>query len=206
MRLIIATSNPNKLQEIQKIYAPLYKDTLKILSFASLIQSFEIEENGTTFQENALLKSKAVFEALKAKNLLSQKDIILSDDSGICVEALQGAPGIYSARYSGGDDKANLKKLLLEIANLPAKTSKAYYCVAIGVSSFYGDFSAHGFMYGQVIAESRGDNGFGYDPMFIPKGFKKTLAELTSEEKNAISHRGIALKRANFILRALLFG
>ncbi|MDE5603138.1 MAG: non-canonical purine NTP pyrophosphatase, partial [Helicobacter sp.] len=123
MRLILATSNPNKLQEIQEIYTPLYKDTLKILSFSALVESFEIQENGTTFQENALLKSKTVFQTLKTKNLLFAKDIILSDDSGICVEALQEAPGIYSARYSGGDDKDNLEKLLLEVANLPTKTS-----------------------------------------------------------------------------------
>ncbi len=205
MRLIIATSNPNKLQEIQEIYTPLYKDSLQIMAFSSLVKPFEIQENGTTFQENALLKSKAIFQTLKTKNLLSQKVIILSDDSGICVEALQGAPGIYSARYSGGDDKANLKKLLLEVANLPTKTSQAYYCAAIGISSFYGDFSVHGFMYGKVIATPKGSNGFGYDSMFIPQGFKKTLGELSNQQKNTISHRYIALMRANYILRALLF-
>ncbi|MDE5602926.1 MAG: non-canonical purine NTP pyrophosphatase, partial [Helicobacter sp.] len=107
--------------------------------------------------------------------------------------------------YSGGDDKDNLEKLLLEVANLPTKTSKAYYCAAIGISSFYGDFSTHGFMYGEVIATPRGNNGFGYDPMFIPKGFEKTLAELSNTQKNKISHRYIALMRANYILRALLF-
>lgn len=205
MRLIIATSNPNKLQEIQEIYTPLYKDSLQIMAFSSLVKPFEIQENGTTFQENALLKSKAIFQTLKTKNLLSQKDIILSDDSGICVEALQGSPGIYSARYSGGDDKDNLEKLLLEVANLPTKTSQAYYCAAIDISSFYGDFSVHGFMYGKVIATPKGSNGFGYDPMFIPQGFEKTLGELSNQQKNTISHRYIALMRANYILRALLF-
>lgn len=204
MRLILATSNQDKIKEIQAIYQNL-KGTLEILAWDTLITPFDIEENGQTFQENALIKSKSVFNTLKEKNLLTSKDIVLSDDSGICVDALDGKPGIYSARYSGGDSQANLEKLLAEVAKLPNQTSSAYYCASIGISHFYGDFSTHGFMYGDVIAHKRGKNGFGYDPMFIPKGFNQTLAELSNEEKNAISHRTIALKRAEYILRSLLF-
>lgn len=203
MRLILATSNQDKIIEIQEIYKPFGQDALEILAWSDLCDPFEIDENGKTFQENALIKSKAVFNTLHAKNLLSQNDIILSDDSGICVDALDGKPGIHSARYSGGDSKANLEKLLCEVAKLPSQTSKAHYCASIGISSFYGDFSTHGFMYGKVIANQRSKNGFGYDPMFIPQGFTQTLAELTKEEKNAISHRYIALNRAKYILRAL---
>ncbi len=201
MRLILATSNLDKIKEIKKIYSHL--KNCEILAWDKLITPFEIEENGTTFQENALIKSKSVFRTLKSQNLLTLKDIVLSDDSGICVEALGGKPGIHSARYSGGDSQANLKKLLEEVAKLPNQS--AYYCACIGISSFYGDFSTHGFMYGNVITQARGENGFGYDPMFVPRGFKQTLAELSSEIKNAISHRTIALKRAEYILKALLF-
>lgn len=203
MRLILATSNQDKIKEIKEIYSDL--QNYEILPWDRLIKPFEIEENGATFQENALIKSKSVFKALKVQNLLTLKDIVLSDDSGICVDALGGKPGIHSARYSGGDSKANLQKLLEEVVKLPNQTSSAHYCACIGISSFYGDFSTHGFMYGDVIAQARGENGFGYDPMFIPKGFKQTLAELSSEAKNAISHRTIALKRAEYILKALLF-
>ncbi|PZT47863.1 non-canonical purine NTP pyrophosphatase, RdgB/HAM1 family [Helicobacter valdiviensis] len=202
MRLILASSNSNKLREIKEIYHN-FKDTFEILSWDSLITPFEIEENGTSFKENALIKSKAVFSALQEANLLEKNDVVLSDDSGICVDLLGGAPGIYSARYSGGDDKDNLKKLLDEVAKLENQTSLAHYCASIGISSFYGDFNTYGFMYGSVISTPKGTNGFGYDPMFIPKGYTKTLAELSSEEKNRISHRKIALENASYLLRAL---
>ncbi|MCI5968283.1 RdgB/HAM1 family non-canonical purine NTP pyrophosphatase [Helicobacter sp.] len=202
MRLILATSNADKIKEIREIYSPLCKALhLEILAWDRLIMPFEIVENGESFKENALIKSKAVFNALKG--VLRHSDIVLSDDSGICVEALGGKPGIHSARYSGGNATDNLNLLCAEVAKLPSKTSKAHYCACIGISSAQGDFSAHGFMYGSVISTPKGKNGFGYDPMFIPKGFNKTLAELSSEEKNAISHRTQALMRASYILRTL---
>ncbi len=203
MRLILATSNADKIREIKEIYVPLMQDfALKILAWSELLEPFEIEENGTSFQENALLKSRAVFNALKAQGILEKRDIILSDDSGICVDLLGGAPGIHSARYSGGGAVENLEKLRGEVERLGG-TSKAHYCACIGISSAQGDFSAHGFMYGKVIAQKRGGNGFGYDPIFIPSGFTQTLAELSGEEKNAISHRKIALETAHYILEAL---
>lgn len=204
MRLILATSNADKIREIKEIYADLTRDfNLKILAWSELRGPFEIEENGTSFQENALLKSKVVFEALKSQGILNARDIVLSDDSGICVEKLGGAPGIHSARYSGGGAEANLEKLREEIEKCGG-ISKAHYCACIGISSAQGDFSTHGFMYGKVIAQKRGNNGFGYDPIFIPSRFTQTLAELSSEEKNSISHRRIALENACYILRALL--
>lgn len=203
MRLILATSNADKIREIKEIYADLMQDfALKILAWSELLEPFEIEENGTSFQENALLKSRAVFNALKAQGILEKRDIVLSDDSGICVDLLGGAPGIHSARYSGGGAEENLEKLRGEIERCGG-ISKAHYCACIGISSAQGDYSAHGFMYGKVIAQKRGNNGFGYDPIFIPNGFTKTLAELSSEEKNAISHRKIALENARYILEAL---
>lgn len=204
MRFILATSNQDKVKEIRQIYAPFSKDFgVEILSWDALITPFEIIEDGTSFQENALLKSKAVFNALKKQGILQAKDIILSDDSGICVDKLGGKPGIHSARYSGGGAEANLEKLRGEVERCGG-ISKSHYCACIGISSAQGDFSAHGLMYGQVIAECRGGNGFGYDPIFIPQGFERTLAELSSEEKNVISHRRIALENARYLLRALL--
>ncbi|WP_299549632.1 RdgB/HAM1 family non-canonical purine NTP pyrophosphatase [uncultured Helicobacter sp.] len=202
MRLILATSNTDKIREIKEIYNPLCKELkAEILAWGTLITPFEIIEDGESFKENALLKSKAVFNALK--NVLNPNDVVLSDDSGICVDALGGKPGIYSARYSGGNAVDNLNLLCAEVAKLPNQTSKAHYCACIGISSIQGDFSAHGFMYGSVISTPKGENGFGYDPMFIPQGFHQTLAELSSEEKNAISHRTQALMHASYILRAL---
>ena len=195
MRLILATSNQDKIIEIQEIYKPFEQNALEILAWSDLCDPFEIDENGKTFQENALIKSKAVFNTHQAKNLLSQNDIILSDDSGICVDALNGKPGIHSARYSGGDSKANLEKLLCEVAKLPNQTSKAHYCASIGISSFYGDFSTHGFMYGKVIANQRGKNGFGYDPRFLPDGYNETFGELPNELRTHINHSAIALNK-----------
>ncbi|WDL73260.1 non-canonical purine NTP pyrophosphatase [Helicobacter winghamensis] len=202
MRLILATSNADKIREIKEIYSPLCKELdLEILAWDRLITPFDIIENGESFKENALIKSRAVFNALNG--ILSPNDIVLSDDSGICVDALCGKPGIHSARYSGGNAVDNLNLLCAEVAKLPSKTSKAHYCACIAISSVQGDFSAHGFMYGNVISVPRGNNGFGYDPMFIPQGFSKTLAELSSDGKNAISHRTQALMHASYILRVL---
>lgn len=205
MRLILATSNQDKIKEIRQIYASFSQDFgAEILSWDALITPFEIIEDGTSFQENAQIKSKAVFNALKVQGILEAKDIVLSDDSGICVERLGGKPGIHSARYSGGNAQENLHLLASQIAALKGGISKAHYCACIGISSYVGDYSAHGFMYGQVIAECRGENGFGYDPIFIPQGFDKTLAELSAEIKNSISHRRIALENARYLLCALL--
>lgn len=203
MRLILATTNQDKQREIQEIYQEFSKKFgLEILCWDKLITPFRIEENGESFQENALIKSKAVFEALKNKRILQENDIVLSDDSGICVDKLGGKPGIHSARYSGGGALENLEKLRGEIERLGG-ISSAHYCACIGISSYMGDYSAHGFMYGQVIAQCRGRNGFGYDPIFIPNGFKQTLAELSSEIKNSISHRRIALENVQYLLCAL---
>lgn len=210
MRLILATSNTDKIKEIQEIYAFLLNDLKpEIIAYNTLIEPFEIVEDGISFKENAHIKSKAVFNALKQQNILRKDDIVLSDDSGICVDALKGMPGIHSARYSAmysnksGSALENLELLLAEVAKLPNQTSKAHYCACIGISSNFGDFSTHGFMYGFVIAKKLGTNGFGYDPMFIPEGFTQTLAELDTPTKNAISHRRIALEYASYILRAI---
>lgn len=197
MKILLATSNKHKLLEIRQIL-----QAFKIYAFDELLSPFRIEENGTNFKENALIKAKAVFNALDEKQ--KNEFVVLSDDSGICVDVLGGKPGIYSARFSEkGDDKSNRNKLVSEMTKQGFKESKAHFTAAIAIMSLYGAFVVCANMYGKVINEEKGKNGFGYDTLFIPKGFDKTLAELSSEEKNAISHRFKALQRARLILQLL---
>ncbi|PSM53283.1 putative dITP/XTP pyrophosphatase [Campylobacter blaseri] len=198
MKIVIATGNKNKVKEIKDFY-----NKFEIYALDELIKPFEIVENGKSFKENALIKSKAVFEALSEK----QKDefIVLSDDSGICVDALSGNPGIHSARYSGKNatDKTNRAKIILELNKLGLSSANAHYTACIAISSKFGDYTTHGFMYGKVINEERGENGFGYDFMFIPNGFTQTIGELSQDIKLQISHRSKGLELAKFILNIL---
>jgi len=190
MRIVIASSNKGKIKEIKEIL----KD-YKIVPYTDLVGAINIEENGKTFKENAIIKAKAI------QNLLPN-EIILSDDSGISVPALGGIPGIYSARFAGENatDKDNLNKLIHELKKKNIKKTPAFYTAAIAIATPYGVFTTHGFMRGDVIDEARGDKGFGYDPMFIPKGFNNTLGELDENIKKHISHRSKALNLAKLIL------
>ncbi|MDL0108474.1 RdgB/HAM1 family non-canonical purine NTP pyrophosphatase [Campylobacter felis] len=197
MKIILASSNAHKLKEFKELL-----NDYEIYSSNDFIAPFEIEENGKSFKENANIKSKAVFEKLNSKE--QEKSIVLSDDSGICVKALNNAPGIYSARYSlKADDKNNRLKLIEELEKLSLKESLAYYVCALSLSSKFGTFSLSAKMYGRVITDERGENGFGYDSLFIPANYDKTLAQLSSLEKNAISHRFKALKLAKIFLKTL---
>ena len=187
MKLIIASNNQHKIREIKSILADKFDD---ILSLREAGIDHETVEDGTTFMENALKKAREIAEISGAA--------ALADDSGICAHALGGAPGIYSARYAGedgghGDDEAN-NDLLLE--NLEDKADRtAHYTCAMALCYPDGsEVTAEGYMYGTVIAERRGERGFGYDPLFVPVGESRTVAEMTDEEKNAISHRANALK------------
>jgi len=192
-KIVIASSNKGKIKEIKEIF-----NNFEVVPYTDLIEKFDIEENGKTFKENAIIKAKAVYEKLG-------KCIVLSDDSGISVNVLNNAPGIYSARYAGefATDKDNLNKLINELKKRNIKKTPAFYTAAIALATPYGIFTTHGFMRGCVIDEKRGDKGFGYDPMFIPKGFDKTLGELDKDIKNKISHRTKALNLAKLILNTL---
>ncbi|HEB9286003.1 TPA: RdgB/HAM1 family non-canonical purine NTP pyrophosphatase [Campylobacter coli] len=197
MKILLATSNKHKVIELKELLKEF-----EIYAFDEILTAFEIEENGNSFKENALIKARAVFKALSDK----QKNdfIVLSDDSGICVDVLGGKPGIYSARFSGkGDDKSNRNELVKQMGALGFKTSKAHYVAAIALVSLGGEWTTHGSMHGDVIDIERGENGFGYDSLFIPKGFDKTLAELSNNEKNQLSHRFKALELARIILKVL---
>lgn len=199
MKLILATSNKGKVKEIKA----LCKD-FEVIAYSELIEEFEIIEDADSFKGNALIKARAVFKALSQKN--EYKDVVvLADDSGISVDELGGAPGIYSARYAskGASDKDNLNKLIDDVKKSGVKSSPAHYTAAIAIVTSKYEYSVHGWMYGDVIAEARGNGGFGYDPMFIPLGYDKTLAELDDEIKKSLSHRAKALSLAKIILQTL---
>jgi len=193
MKIVLASSNKGKVKEIKKIL----KD-YEIITYTELIKPIEIDENGKSFKENAIIKAKSISEKLPGF-------IVLADDSGISVPVLGGIPGIYSARFAGegASDKDNLQKLINELRKKNIKKTSAFYTAAIAISTPYGIYTTHGFMHGEVIDEARGNKGFGYDPMFIPKGFDKTLGELDEEIKQQISHRFKALKLADLILKVI---
>ncbi|EAJ6072981.1 RdgB/HAM1 family non-canonical purine NTP pyrophosphatase [Campylobacter coli] len=197
MKILLATSNKHKVVELKEILKEF-----EIYAFDEILTVFEIEENGNSFKENALIKARAVFNALNENQ--KNEFIVLSDDSGICVDVLGGRPGIYSARFSGkGDDKSNRDELVKQMGALGFKTSKAHYVAAIALVNLGGEWTTHGSMHGHVISTERGENGFGYDSLFIPKGFDKTLAELSNDEKNQLSHRFKALELARIVLKVL---
>lgn len=181
MRLIIASNNKHKIYEIKKMLGGKFSE---ILSLAEAGITHETVEDGETFLENAFKKAREIAEISGAASL--------ADDSGICVDALDGAPGVYSARFSGGDDEDN-NRLLLE--KLSGKTNRgAHYTCAMALVYPDGkEISAEGYMYGEITDTPRGERGFGYDPLFIPTGEHRTVAQMTDEEKNAISHRANAL-------------
>jgi len=189
-RVVLASGNKGKIKEIKE-----FLKEYEVVPYTDFMDKIEIDENGSTFKENAIIKAKAIGEKLK-------NEIVLADDSGISVPALGGIPGIYSARFAGenASDKDNLYKLINELKKRGIKKTPAYYTAAIAIYSPYGIFTTHGLMRGDVIDEARGNKGFGYDPMFIPKGYDKTLGELDEEVKRRFSHRSRALNLAKLIL------
>lgn len=195
MKIVLASSNKGKIKEIQELI-PEYR----VVAFADLLGDIEIEENGSSFKENAIIKAKAIYEKLNDKSV-----IVISDDSGISVDALSGAPGIYSARYSGkkASDKENNEKLINELKNNSITSSSAHYTCAIAIASKYGIQTTHGWMFGSVSIKPKGENGFGYDPLFTPIGYDKTIAELPLEIKKGLSHRSKALKLAKIIIESI---
>ncbi len=197
MRIILATSNQGKVKEFQS-----WISEYEVVAYSDIMSPFEIEETGSTFKENALIKARAVYEKLETKN-----DIVLSDDSGISVPVLGGIPGIYSARYAGvnANAKENLTKLIVTLKDAGIEKTPAFYTAAIALVCAKGEFCVHGWMHGEAIAEARGTNGFGYDPMFIPCGYNQTLGELDESVKKAFSHRARALELAHIVLNSLNF-
>lgn len=194
MKIIIATHNKHKLQEMRRILSPMGYEVVTDLDLG--IELSDVEENGETFLDNARIKAEA---GCKESGLPC-----IADDSGLCVDALNGAPGVYSARYSGvhGDDDGNNRKLLSELSGVPTEKRTAHFACAICVSFPDGsEVTATGKCEGYIGYEKKGTNGFGYDPLFMVGD--RSLAQMTAEEKDAISHRGNALKELQKILPAL---
>jgi len=196
LKIILASANQGKLRELKA-----WMDDFEVYAFGEVMTPFEIVEDGDSFKENALIKARAVYKALDDKNA-----IVMSDDSGISVNALDHTPGIFSARYAGNGatSEQNLDKLIQTLKDKKIKKTPAYYTAAIGIVCAKGEFCVHGWMYGDVIDSKRGDKGFGYDPMFIPFGFDGTLGELDESVKKELSHRSKALSLAKILLKAVI--
>lgn len=195
MKLVLATSNKGKVREIKELCREY-----EVVPYTELIDEFEIVEDADTFKENALIKARAVYDVLGDENV-----IVMADDSGISVDVLDGAPGIYSARYGGegASDKDNLNKLMQDIKAKGVESSPAHYTAAIAIVTKDVEKTVHGWMYGTALTEAHGEGGFGYDPMFIPLEYDKTLGELDESVKKELSHRSKALELAGKILKSL---
>ena len=182
MEILVATHNLHKKEEIQQILGSDYVVT----SLSDYDLNEEIVEDGNTFQENALIKAKYCFEKTGKPSV--------GDDSGLVVEALNGRPGIYSARYAGNHNfKKNIEKVLAEMKDEPNR--RAYFITMLCFKDQDGEHYFEGRVYGNITQEVFGEEGFGYDPIFIPDDYNMTFAEMLPEEKNKISHRSEALKK-----------
>ena len=184
MKLVLASKNKKKLAEMNDILSHL---GIEVCSEAEAGVDVEVEETGTTFEENSLLKARAVMEESGMP--------AIADDSGLCVDALGGAPGVYSARY-GGEGLSDVERYQLLLDNMKGQMPRTARFVSVITCCFpNGDvLSARGECEGTIAFAPMGEGGFGYDPVFFVPGLKKTFSQLTAEEKNAISHRGRALK------------
>jgi XTP/dITP diphosphohydrolase len=194
--VIIATKNPGKAREFEQIFTPRGIVVKTLLDFPEIP---DVEETGTTFEENAILKADAVSRALNK--------MVIGDDSGLMVDALEGRPGIYSARYAGEpkNDQANTNKLLNELTGIPDdRRSARFYCALAVAVPNQKPITVSGTCEGRILEEQRGSNGFGYDPVFYVPEKGLAMAELSSDEKNKISHRANALKKLEVILDSIL--
>ena len=187
-RVVLATRNAHKVVELQRILSAAGLD-VELVGLDAFPDAPEVAETESSFAGNALLKARTIadFTGLTA----------IADDSGLCVDALNGMPGIYSARWSGrhGDDRANLELVLGQVADVPdGRRGAQFVCAAAWVTPGSGEHVVEGVLEGSLAREPRGSNGFGYDPIFVPQGYALTTAELRPEEKDAISHRGQAFR------------
>jgi XTP/dITP diphosphohydrolase len=198
-KLLLATRNQGKIVEFRRILDALAPGEIELVGLDQFPDLHDVEETGKTFEENALLKAREMSEATGLP--------AIADDSGLCVDALNGDPGIFSARWAGkhGDDRANLEKVLDQLKDVPEEGRAAYFlCMA---ALYLPDGRTHceeGRFYGKILHAPVGTNGFGYDPIFQPEGLEISSAEMSSHEKDAVSHRGKALRAmAPHVLKAL---
>jgi XTP/dITP diphosphohydrolase len=199
--LVLATKNPGKVREFRALFWDVPR--LRVHSLDEVGRTPDVIEDGRTFEENAIKKAREIAAATGM--------LVLADDSGLEVEALGGKPGVYSARYAGrhGNDAANNEKLLAELSDVPDGSRGARYRVVLALADPSGPLGAdvhteHGVCEGEILRERRGSEGFGYDPLFMPVGYDKSMAELAPEEKNSISHRAEAASKMRAFLSEYL--
>lgn len=195
MKILLATQNPGKVKELQELLAD---EEIEVLSLLDLEDWEEIEETGLTFAENAAQKAR---EACKRTGIIT-----LADDSGLEVDALNGAPGVYSARFAGEakDDEANIDKLLQLLEKVPDEERTGRFRCVLTVATPDGEeYMTEGTVEGKIIRQRRGKGGFGYDPVFFVPDFGRTMAELSLGQKNKLSHRAQAFRKAVLILQDL---
>ena len=185
-RIVLATKNKGKIKEMRQLLAPMHIEVLSLADFAPVDDA---EENGATFAENAMIKARYYFAHTGIP--------CLADDSGLEVDALGGRPGVYSARYSGEDatDQTNNAKVLQEMEGVEAEKRTARFRCSMALVGDGSELTTDGTCEGILLAEERGSGGFGYDPLFYVPKFERTLAEMSSDEKNGISHRGAAVRK-----------
>ena len=201
-KLIIASNNSGKIKEIKRILRDIDID---VLSLKDIGLNIDVEEDGLTFEENAKKKSTEIYKELIKKG--ESNFIIMSDDSGLEVEYLNGEPGVFSARYAGEhvNDKKNNEKLLLNLEGVDYKNRKARFVCQLAIINDKNEYRGiKGTVEGYILENEKGNGGFGYDPLFFYEPLNKSFAELTIEEKNKISHRGNALQKARKIIEELL--
>ena len=193
MKIVLASRNKKKIKELQALLGE-YIEGIEILSLDDVGIYGEIEENGESFEENALIKASAAAKS---------GYIGVGDDSGLAVDALGGAPGIYSARYSGehGDDAANNELLLKNLEGVEERSARFVSAIACVFPDGSEPICVRGTAEGEILRDYRGQGGFGYDPLFYFPSLEKTFGELTAEEKNKVSHRSVAIKRLAEALR-----
>lgn len=188
MKLVIASRNKGKIEELARILATVVP-TVELVGIDQFPELSDVEETGDTFEANALLKARTICRETGLP--------AIADDSGLCVDALNGAPGIYSARWSGvhGDDQANLDKVLSQLSEVSMKDrGAAFKCVVALVLPTGQEATREGEIRGEIRSAPEGSGGFGYDPIFQPTGFLVTMAQLSADEKDKISHRGKSLR------------
>lgn len=193
--VVIATKNKGKALEFEQMFLPFQIQVKTLLDFPEFP---EIEETGKTFEENAIIKAESVMKETKA--------MVMADDSGLVIDALNGRPGVYSARYAGPkkDDEANIQKVLRELEGVPlSKRTARFYCALALAIPGRETKTVNGTCEGFITFEKKGANGFGYDPIFVVQGYERTMAELLPNEKNKISHRAKALTKMKMILEQL---
>ncbi|HZK55966.1 MAG TPA: XTP/dITP diphosphatase [Desulfosporosinus sp.] len=195
MKIILATQNQGKVRELREL---LVDEDIQVLSLLDFPDFEDVEETGVTFAENAALKARV---AAQRTGLIA-----LADDSGLEVDVLEGAPGVYSARYAGEpkDDERNIDKLLSSLENVPEdKKTARFRCALVMATPFGEEYLTEGAVEGRILTKRRGSDGFGYDPVFYLPEFARTMAELTLSEKNTISHRAQAFRKGIPILQAI---